>query len=51
MGSETHGVPWCASMSYVLDLIELLINGWSEDGLLEIEICSRHNSVFNTGLL
>jgi hypothetical protein len=31
----------------VLDLIEMLINGWPEDGLLEAETCSHPNSVFN----
>jgi hypothetical protein len=30
-----------ASISYVLDLVELLIDGWSEDGLLGAEIRSH----------
>jgi DNA-directed RNA polymerase subunit N (RpoN/RPB10) len=39
---KPHGIPQCASISHVLDLIELLFNGWPEDGLLEAETCSHH---------
>jgi hypothetical protein len=45
--SKTHEmlahyeIPQCTSISYVLDLIELLFNGWPEVGLLEGETCSH----------
>jgi hypothetical protein len=32
---KPQGIPQYASISSVLHLIELLINGWPEDGLLE----------------
>jgi hypothetical protein len=44
---KPHRIPQCAGTLYVLDLIELLINWWPEDGLLEAETCSQPNSVFN----
>jgi hypothetical protein len=33
--------------AHPVDLIELLINGWSEAGLLEAETCSTPDGVFN----
>jgi hypothetical protein len=50
MGSHAALQWWfwiTSNISYVLDLIELLINGWPEDGLLQAETCSHPNSVFN----
>jgi hypothetical protein len=44
---KPHGIPQFASISYVIDLTELLINGWPEDGFSEAETCSHPNSVFN----
>jgi hypothetical protein len=38
---KPYGIPQCATITYVMDLIELLINGWPEDGLLEAETCSH----------
>jgi hypothetical protein len=40
---KSHGIPQHANVSYtrIIDLIELLINGWPEDGLLEAETCSN----------
>jgi hypothetical protein len=32
---KPHGIPHCASISYVLDLIELFSNRWPDDGLLK----------------
>jgi hypothetical protein len=32
---KPHGISQCASISYVLDLIELLFNGWPDDGHLK----------------
>jgi hypothetical protein len=32
---KPHGIQSCASISYVLDLIELLFNGRPDDGLLK----------------
>jgi hypothetical protein len=33
--AKLHGIPQCASISYVLDLIELLFNGWPEYDILK----------------
>jgi hypothetical protein len=38
---KPHGIPYCAIIECVLDFIELLIHGWPEDGLLEVETCSH----------
>jgi hypothetical protein len=44
---KPRAIPQCVSILYVTDLIELLMNGWPEDGLLEAETCSYPFSVFN----
>jgi hypothetical protein len=38
---KPHGIPWCAGISYGLDLMDLLTTGWPEDDLLEAETCSH----------
>jgi hypothetical protein len=38
---QHHGIPECDAISYGLDLIDLLTNGWREVCLLKAETCSH----------
>jgi hypothetical protein len=41
---KPQGIPQCASVSYVIDLTELLINGWPDDGLTKkLVMTSEYN--------